>query len=373
MRKLTQEEFIERATEVHNGKYDYSKVEYKNAQTKVVIICPIHGEFWQSPNNHLHGHGCNKCANEYSSKIKKKEHDVFIKQLKGVYGNKYTFNNVKYTSKKEKVSITCPIHGDFLILPSNALKGRQCPKCSKHYMDTEYFIYLAKNKHGDKYDYSKTKYTDCHTPVCVICPIHGEIYIKAHKHLNSCGCTECAIMERGEKRRSETKEFIDKARKVHGEKYDYSEVEYICANKKVKIICPEHGEFWQTPNGHLYGRGCSKCANHSRGEEKVSNFLLKKRINFIPQYKIKIGLLNEVKVDFYIELNEKYIIEFNGIQHYKKVPYFHRNEEAFKLQLWRDKQLEIWCKENNINLIIIRYNEINNIDKILTNFFKKIL
>lgn len=233
----------------------------------------------------------------------------------------------------------------------------------------EEFIERATEIHNGKYDYSKVEYKNAQTKVVIICPIHGEIYIKAHKHLNSCGCTECAIMERGEKRRSETKEFIEKARQVHGNKYDYSEVEYICANKKVKIICPEHGVFWQIPNGHLHGRGCSKCANHSRGEEKVSKFLLKKGINFIPQYKIKIGLLNEVKVDFYIELNEKYIIEFNGIQHYKKVPYFHRNEEAFKLQLWRDKQLEIWCKENNINLIIIRYNEINDIDKILTNFF----
>lgn len=66
MRKLTQEEFVEKATKVHNGKYDYSKAKYVNQTKKVCIICPIHGEFWQTPSNHLYGaHGCDKCQIDY--------------------------------------------------------------------------------------------------------------------------------------------------------------------------------------------------------------------------------------------------------------------------------------------------------------------
>jgi superfamily II DNA or RNA helicase len=185
-RKLTTEEFIKRAKEVHGDKYDYSKVEYKSAKEKVCIICPLHGEFWQIPSNHLHGYGC--------------------------------------------------------------------PKCSGKNRTTEDFIAEARKIHGDKYDYSKVEYVNTKTKVCIICPEHGEFWQNPCDHLIGKGCPKCSGVNK-----SNTEEFVKKAKEIHGDKYDYSKVFYINNKTKVCIICTEHGEFWQTPINHLNGQGCPIC------------------------------------------------------------------------------------------------------------------
>ena len=113
MEKLTKEKFIERAKEVHGNKYDYSKVEYINSQTKVCVICPKHGEFWQKPNSHLLGYGCNKCAIEKRSKLITKTTDSFIERAKKLHGDKYDYSKVDYKGKDMNVCIICPKHGIF--------------------------------------------------------------------------------------------------------------------------------------------------------------------------------------------------------------------------------------------------------------------
>ena len=195
-KKKTKEEFIASAREVHGDKYDYSKVEYVCALTKVCIICPEHGDFWQEANSHLRGQGCPKC------------------------------------------------------------------KYEKQSSSTEEFIQKAHKVHGDKYDYSKVEYDGYKTKVCIICPKHGEFWQTPNSHLNGNGCPKC----KGEKQTCTTDEFIAKAKKIHGDKYDYSKVEYVNNHTKVCIICPEHGEFWQIPSSHLQGKGCPKCGieNHRK-------------------------------------------------------------------------------------------------------------
>ena len=123
------------------------------------------------------------------------------------------------------------------------------------------FIKEAKEIHGDKYDYSKTEYSGCKSKVAIICPIHGEFTQRADHHLKGCGCKFCSGNEKCITNKKEN--FIKKAKLVHGNKYDYSKVEYTGRHEKVCIICPEHGEFWQTPNNHLHGYGCKKCSNRS--------------------------------------------------------------------------------------------------------------
>ena len=110
--------FIEKAKAVHGDKYDYSKVEYVKAKEKVCIICQEHGEFWQTPNNHLRGEGCPFC---YGSK--KLTTEEFISKAKQIHGNKYDYSNVNYVNKYTKVCIICPEHGEFWQKPSNHLKG----------------------------------------------------------------------------------------------------------------------------------------------------------------------------------------------------------------------------------------------------------
>ena len=113
----------------------------------------------------------------------------------------------------------------------------------------EEFIEKAKKLHGDKYDYSKVEYIDYLTKVCIICPKHGEFWQTPSNHLNktkSKGCLKCGIENTNYKNTYTKEEFIEKAKTIHGNKYDYSKVEYLKSNKKICIICPKHGEFWQT-------------------------------------------------------------------------------------------------------------------------------
>ena len=135
--RLTNEEFISMASKVHGGKYDYSKVNYSNAHTKVCIICPEHGEFLQKPTNHLSGNGCPKCKFEKLSGLFSSDTDEFKKKGSSVHNSKYTYGNTKYKNNSTQVAITCPIHGEFYQIPHNHLSGKGCPKCNESHLERE--------------------------------------------------------------------------------------------------------------------------------------------------------------------------------------------------------------------------------------------
>ena len=131
------------------------------------------------------------------------------------------------------------------------------------------FLERARAVHGDKYDYSQAKFISASHKITIVCPIHGPFVQKPLKHLIGQGCVHCGVAKRGLGKRSNTEDFIAKANKIHGEgRYDYSEVVYETAIKKVKIICPQHGPFMQVPNSHLNGNGCPECAKILIGDQK---------------------------------------------------------------------------------------------------------
>lgn len=138
-------------------------------------------------------------------------------------------------------------------------------------LSKEVFVNKAKDTHKDKYDYSKVEYVNNYTKVCIICPIHGEFWQKPHNHLNGKGCRECAYAQTSKRCRYSTKDFIRKAKEIHGDKYDYSKVEYTRNIDKVRIKCSIHGEFWQTPNDHIDGCGCPECGKECRQKHSMSN------------------------------------------------------------------------------------------------------
>ena len=157
--KKTTEEFVRDAILVHGDKYDYSKVDYKKPNEKVIIICKIHGEFLQSPNGHNNGLGCQKCARILVGNKNKKDSLSFIKKAKIVHGDKYDYSKVEYINAKIKVIIICKIHGDFLQKPSVHNNGKGCSKCSGNYTYTsEEWIEKAKIIHSNKYIYDKLNY-----------------------------------------------------------------------------------------------------------------------------------------------------------------------------------------------------------------------
>jgi hypothetical protein len=189
---LTTEEFIQRARKVHGDKYDYSKVEYKDAETHICIICPKHGEFIQTPHSHIRGQKCPKCA------IENKAHttDWFIEKAKLIHGDKYDYTKVKYVNNREKVEIVCKKHGAFFQRPETHLAGSICPICSNESRQNslEYYIQLSKEKHGDKYDFSESVYLGATKEIEVICKECGNVFfISPISLVKSKGCKMCNI------------------------------------------------------------------------------------------------------------------------------------------------------------------------------------
>ena len=336
--------FIEESINTHGNKYDYSKVEYINIDTKVCIICPEHGEFWQIPYQHIKGNGCPKCN---GGTLQTKED--FIKKAILIHEDKYDYSKVEYINSQTKVCIICPEHGEFWQTPGNHIYGNGCPKCSGKNKTTENFIQESIKIHENKYDYSKTQYKGIFNKVTIICPEHGEFLQTPHSHLRGNGCPKC-FYDREQNINKICREFFkEKAMKIHGNKYDYSKVEYINSQTKVCIICPKHGEFWQTPNKHLNGQGCPICKESSL-EEKVRVLFEFNNIYFEKEKRFE----NYNRIyDFYIP-DKKIIIECQGVQHFKSIDYFSSNlDEQIKI----DEDKFNWCIKNNLKILYLtEYN-----------------
>lgn len=297
MSKILLSEFIERSNYIHNSEYDYSLVSFKNNDSIVSIICPIHGVFKQRVGSHLRGNSCNNC------KIDKRRTPVlnFIELSNNIHNNKYNYSMVNYYTTNIKVKIICEKHGVFEKSPKNHLKGQGCPLCKK--ITTEKFIEICKNKHKDRYDYSLSIYNGSHSKVKIICIEHGLFEQTASQHMRGFGCLKCSI----DSRKISTKDFIDVSNKTHDNKYDYSITKYTLSKSKVEIICPIHGVFYQIPTDHMRGIGCKSCGSEisvSKLEIKWLDSLNIKSEN--RQYKI-----GKYIVDGYDPLTNT-VYEFNG-------------------------------------------------------------
>jgi len=306
MKKLTQIEFIEKAQKKHNNRYDYSQAVYTKSSSKIKIICPDHGEFEQITRNHLFGQGCPVCRVE----------SIIEKQL----------------------------------------------------MTQDEFVNKANTIHSSKYNYSSAIYTGSYQYIYINCLKHGEFKQKAHNHLTGQGCPRCKI-ESVRLFNSDTKEsFLNKVKLLES-KYDYSLVEYVSSSTKVKIICPKHGVFEQTPNNHLFGKqGCPTC-NDSKGEKDVTNYL--KINNYVFERQKTFEDCKNIYLlpfDFYLP-TYNICIEYDGKQHHIPCEHF-GGEEAFIELKKRDEIKNNYCKNNNIRLVRISYKE-SIIDRLNEELWKK--
>lgn len=200
----------------------------------------------------------------------------FIKKARNVHGDKYDYSKSLYLGSREKIEIICPLHGSFFQLATNHLSGKGCKECSKIQViknqssNTEDFINKARNVHGDIYDYSLVNYKNNHTQVEIICFKHGSFLQSPKDHLSGKGCSSCGKEKTKSRLMLSKDEFIKRANEVHGNKYDYSLVNYKDTRTKVEIICKEHGSFFQSPNKHMQGNGCPACGRERTAEH---NFL----------------------------------------------------------------------------------------------------
>ena len=218
-------------------------------------------------------------------------------------------------------------------------------------LTTQDFIEKSKIKHKNKYDYSKSRYINSRNFITIICPIHGEFTQRANDHLSGYGCPYC-----GGTKRLTTQDFIEKSKKIHGDRYDYSKVEYVTTDTKVCIICKKHGEFWQTPHNHLKNHGCPIC-NLSKLEDEIAKFLDLKSIKYIRQYK-PLFLKHDKwqkSLDFYLP-DYNIAIECQGIQHFKQVEFLCNSKinnpsKLYNLIINNDIIKYNLCLENKIKII----------------------
>lgn len=360
--------FIEKAIKVHGKKYNYEKVVYKDSQTKVCIICPEHGEFWQTPANHLSGHGCPKCATNRVHERQISSTDVFVKKAKLIHGDKYDYSKAHYTKNNVKICIICPEHGEFWQTPANHLSGQGCPRCGKVSMSkkqttaVEKFIEKARRIHGNRYDYSKVEYKNANEKVCIICPEHGEFWQTPSAHINGKqGCPACGREKSNTAKILTTESFICKAKEIHEDLYDYSKTLYKSYDEPVEIICKKHGSFYQTPDSHLQGKGCQKCSvSISKNEDILYEFCKKLDDSTVRRIRNKIS---PYEIDIFVE-DKNIGIEYNGLlwhsEKYKPDKAYHYN----KL---------IAARNSNIKLIQIFEDEFINKQNIVFDKIRHIL
>lgn len=273
-----------------------------------------------------------------------KKEDI-LKEAKKMHTIEYNYSLVPDEVKKnENVPIICPKHGLFTPRLSRFLKGSNCKYCSGKAKKTyEEFVKDARKVHEDIYDYSEFVYIGSHIPSNIICKKHGIFPCSPTNHLNGYGCPECKKEKLHDLFVSNAEEFIEKAKKIHGDKYKYNEVNYQGRCVPVNIICPIHGEFWQTPSNHLQGKGCKFCKS-SHLENELKLFLKDK--NFLTEQEKHLKWLGLMSLDFYIP-QYNIAIECQGAQHLEENHFM----ESFETILARDIKKFNLCKENGIQLL----------------------
>lgn len=390
---------IEKFNKAHNNKYDYSKSEYVNARTKIIIICPIHGEFQQIPRKHAAGQGCPKCSAKHTNDYRVLSTEEFINRARAKHGPIYDYNKSRYINSTTKIEIVCPTHGTFWQNPHSHTKGRGCPKCKivKNIVDYNDVIKQAKSIHNNLYEYgsiidnkieiicrehgrflssirqhllgsgckkcnyknnkhklSMEEYLKRIDYKCINfgneyitfnCTKHGDFNININNIRNGAACKKCAYEKLSDDNRLDIGEFLSRSSKIHNNKYSYDKVKYINQNTKIIISCPQHGDFEQTPKKHMDGQGCKKC-NISKCQLDLYNALADSRIILNDRI-----ALCPYEIDIYWP-EEMVGVEVDGLYYHS----YQHIESKYERLKHRNKQ--ILASEKSIFLMRFREDEI---------------
>lgn len=201
----------------------------------------------------------------------------FIEKAKKIHNNKYTYEKFTYSGKAKKGIITCPQHGYYLQSPSDHLQGHGCLKCyhERRSVNKEKYLEMIKDIHPNL-DYTNLDYKGYTVPTEFKCKLHGT-FIKKPEYVYKTKepCPTCYKLSIGRKLAKPEKVFLEQAKALYGEEYDYSKVVYENSYTKVKILCKKHGYFYKTPNDHISGSGCPVCSKNksSKTQEVFINQL----------------------------------------------------------------------------------------------------
>jgi very-short-patch-repair endonuclease len=364
---MSTSEFIERAKQIHGNRYGDHLLEYLGKRKKVLIVCSEHGSFWQLPLNHLSGSGCQACVG-----LERYTRETFVRRARKLYGDRFSYDNIKDGGCLNSVVITCGRHGDFTIRANSFLMGRtRCSFCLREEKQRN-FIFRAMDKHGPKFTYDKVEYIDNHHPVHIMCQKHGDFWQKPGSHLGGAGCPSCWQ----ERRKRSTDDFIIAARQIHGDRYDYSLSRYDVINKKILIVCPKHGQFWQLAQNHLAGNGCPHCVIY-KGEDLVAECLGKMNETHERQKKFPgCRAKRMLSFDFYLP-SRNLLIEFDGVQHYYPSVFGGKRtkklaNETLRLVREHDQIKNLFAKTNGYSLVRIPYWKSRSKETML-DFLEKVL
>lgn len=378
-------EFIDRATKLHKGKYTYNNIIFINLETEVLITCPNHTDFPQTPAVHLQNHGCPECGKNSSIKSNSLSNEDLDRFL--IENNIPIIRIGNYIRSKDKIDFKCLICNHIWPTRPNGIKqGNRCPECNKERMRLEYkqelknlrrkskeqFIIEANIIHKNKYDYSLIEYKNTYTDINIICKNHGPFNQSPHHHLQGRGCKQCGIESHIQKTIF-TNEIVD----------NYLLNNNICIKRVDNYIHSQIYMNWQCLNcNHIWpakptdilrarGSGCPICAK-PKNEKIIRTYLNDINIDFIHNYCFKFDN-KKFFVDFYIK-SMNLIIEYNGEQHYEPVCFNGMSKSQanikFENQKIRDNKLRKYCKDNNINLLEIDGRKYKN--KKLIQFIAKI-
>ncbi len=337
---MNKNDFIKKAKEKYGDFYDYSKVEYIDRETKVCIICPIHGVFWQTPRIHLRGKGCKKCTMGVISE------DEFLSMSNEKFGDVYKYG--EYIGFNKPIDVFCKKHNvTFKNTPRHIINGKMpCSECRKEFLKNEFIKKFNELNYNNCKLLENFEYINNKTKIPVICKKHGIFYATPNNLLKGHLCPEC----KKEKIKLDFSDFKKRADAIHFKKYNYVEKTYSNATNKMKIICPIHGEFLQTPNSHLSGCGCPSC-NRSKMEDDISNILKENNFSFKEHYKNK--MLGKMHLDFYLP-DYNIAIECQGQQHFEPVKYF-GGKNNFEKNRERDIKKHSICKLHKITVIYFSF------------------
>jgi very-short-patch-repair endonuclease len=304
----------------------------------------------------LHSKGCKKCLKELKNK------ELYTKQFicKAVekHGNKYDYSKTEYVDHKTKVIIGCPQHGDSLQTPNQHINTYGCRNCAiiinaqKHNFNTEQFINKSNEIHSNKYRYDKTVYVNTRSNVIITCLEHGHYTTKAGYHLSKNGCPKCS-----KSCKKTTDEYIELAKKIHKNRYDYSNTVYVNYDTDVTIICSEHYEFKQNMYNHINGAGCPSCYNKTEG--KLYVILYPIFSNLIKQFRVNWCINKDSKTNKYLPFDfcipeDKIIIELDGGQHFKQVMDWKSPEEQYRMDKFKEQK----ANENEYSTIRILQDDV---------------
>jgi hypothetical protein len=302
--------FLEEAANVHNAKYDYSKVVFNGLNEKVKIQCSLHREFLQSPAHHIYRkQGCPDCAG-----TKKGTKEKFVKNARNIHGDKYDYNDVIYITTHTKVIIRCPNHGNFEQTPANHTRKTNpqgCYLCTgKKRWSRDEFVNQATQVHMGEYGYANVIWNGSKNKVEIICPFHGPFEQLPSVHLNGSGCQKC-LSSKGE---TKVRHVLKKKQVVFEEQCRFED----CLN-----VSPLPFDFLLIING-------KKAIIEYQGE----------------QHYRAVGFGNKDKNDV--------AIKFENLK-------------------YRDKIKENWCLEKDIPLMVIPFHEYCNVESLISDFIKKLI